>query len=298
MMAMKAEKERSGRAGGDFDLNRLQALLYRLIVAPGGVGEGLAANDGLPPGSLEAILDGDDRLSARERLEIYANAYFYRLLDVFKEEFPATRTIVGEVDFHNLITGYLLEYPPTEPSILHAGRNLPAFVRTHPWCERWPYLGDLARLERTVLEIFHGPPAAALDAGTMRRVPARDWPGLILRTHPASRILDLEWHVDIVMRTAAETGTGCEPPAGPTSVIVWRQGSQTHYRQLERGERAALALARDGAAFAVICEAVAAQAQPDEDPAALINRLLARWLSDGLLTVVEPWPAPPTGAAS
>ena len=35
--------------------------------------------------------------------------------DVFKEEFPATLALLGEVNFHNLITGYLVDYPPTEP---------------------------------------------------------------------------------------------------------------------------------------------------------------------------------------
>ena len=298
MMAMKPDRERPRAAAGDFDLKRLQELLYRLIAAPCGVGEGLAANGGLPPGNLEAILNGDDRLSARERLEIYANAYFYRLLDVLKEEFAATLMIVGDVNFHNLVTGYLLEYPPTEPSILHAGRNLPAFIRTHSLSRRWPYLPDLARLERSLLEVFHGPAAPVLDASTMRQVPPHEWPALILRTHPASRILDLEWCVDLVMRAAEETGTRIEPPSGPTSVLVWRQGSRAHYRRLERGERAALALARDGVAFAMICEAIAAEATPDENPAALINRLLARWLSDGLVMAVGPWPASPAGAAS
>lgn len=296
-MTMKPKKERAGAASGDFDLKRLQESIYRQIVAPGGVDEGLAANDDLPPGGLEAVLVVDDRLSARERLEIYANAYFYRLLDIFKEEFAATLTVVGDVNFHNLVTGYLLEYPPTEPSVLHAGRNLPAFICTHPLCQRWPYLAELARLERTVLEIFHGPNAPVLDAATMRRVPPHDWPALILRTHPALRILDVQWGVDSVMRAVEETGGPIEPHPGPTSVLVWRKGSQVHYRKLERGERAALALARDGAAFALICDAVAAEAGRDENAAALINCLLTRWLSDGLLTLAQPCAAP-AGAAS
>src|SRR5271168_2786264 len=109
------------------DLQRLQTLLYRLIVAPEGVDQGLAME--APPGGIEAIFSGDNRLSSRDRLEIYANAYFYRLLDVLKEEFPATRVVIGEANFHNLVTGYLVGYPPTQPSILYAGRNLPDFIR-------------------------------------------------------------------------------------------------------------------------------------------------------------------------
>jgi hypothetical protein len=34
--------------------------------------------------------------------------YFYRLLDAIKEDFPATLKILGDFEFHNLITGYLI----------------------------------------------------------------------------------------------------------------------------------------------------------------------------------------------
>ena len=265
------------------DLKNLQTTIYRLIVAPGGVDEGLASEVGLPPGGLDGLLAGEGLLPARERLEIYANAYFYRLLDVFKEEFPATLAILGEVNFHNLVTGYLVDYPPKEPSIIHAGSHLPDFIRAHPLGERWRYLGDLARLERTTLEIFHAPDATALDAATMRHLAPHEWPGMIMRAHPASRILDTNWRVDEILH-AIETGeTWSEPEGAPASIIVWRQNSRVNYRVVERAERAGLEMARDGAAFASICEAISAEADGDEDPATLINRLLTRWFGEGLI---------------
>jgi len=77
-------------------LKQLQSILYRLITAASGVAEGLAAEKrlvaegGMPAGGLDALVLGDDRLSAEDRVDIYANMYFYRLLDVLKEDFPAT----------------------------------------------------------------------------------------------------------------------------------------------------------------------------------------------------------------
>src|SRR4029077_20780026 len=114
-----------------FDLQTLQALLYRLITAPNGVVEGLQAEK--VQVNLEDVVRGDERLSAVDHLEIYANAYFYRLLDVLKEEYPAILAVLGNDDFHNLVTGYLLEYPPTEPSVLYAGRYLANFLGGHPF---------------------------------------------------------------------------------------------------------------------------------------------------------------------
>jgi hypothetical protein len=293
-----AKKRAPGGIDGRLDLKGLQTLLHRLIVAPEGVEEGLAAGNELLPHGLAGIINGDDRLSPGERLAIYANAYFYRLLDVFKEEFPATLSVVGDVSFHNLITSYLNEFPPVEPSILHAGRCLPDYIRAHPFSERWPYLADLARLERADLEIFHARTAPALNVATLRGVLPDDWPKLILQMHPAARILDLKWRVDTVLRAVEKNEAPIEPVPGQTRVLVWRRGSQTHYRALERVEGAALTLTRDGASFATICEAVAMEADPGENTEKLINALVVRWLDDGVLTYPSPGSAPPGDAAS
>lgn len=267
------------------DLKNLQALLYRLITAPGGVAEGLAAEERSRTGALRDLDDvivGDERLCAAERLEIYANAYFYRILDCLKEDFPATRTVLGADNFHNLVTGYLIDHPPTEPSIFYAGRYLADFLAGHPMRERWPFVAALARLERTLVEIFHAADAPALSAEAMRTIAPADWPALMIRAHPAVAILECEWRVDELRRDIDDGRTWRQPARSPTSVLVWRQDGRVHHRRMERGERAALKLASGGASFAAICEAVAAEAGA-EDSVALINRLLARWLADGLL---------------
>jgi hypothetical protein len=70
---------------------------------------------------FEALVDGDERLSAAERIDIYANAYFFRLLECLGGDFPATLAVLGADSFAALVKEYLLEHPPTEPSILYAG---------------------------------------------------------------------------------------------------------------------------------------------------------------------------------
>jgi hypothetical protein len=228
------------------------------------------------------VIVGDERLGAAARLEIYANAYFYRILDCLKEDFPATLAVLGADSFHNLVTGYLIEYPPSEPSIFYAGRYLADFLRTHPMRERWPLVAELARLERTLVEIFHAADAPALSAEAIRAVAPADWPALAIRTRPAVAVLDCEWRVDELRREIEDKGEWSAPARSATSVLVWRQNGRVHQRALERAERAALGLAMRGASFAVICETVAAEAG-DESAAALIHHLLGRWLADGLL---------------
>ena len=263
------------------DLNDLQHLLYRLITAPDGVAEGLKAEPTLP-GGLEGLIDGDERLSAVGRLDIYANAYFYRILDALREDYPATSTVLGADNFHNLVTGYLIEHPPTQPSLFYAGEVMADVLAGHPFRQRWPFLVELARLERIIIEVFHAPDADPLDAATLRVISPVDWPTFILRTSTALAILDCEWGVNEVVRAIEEKRKWSPPKHTPISILVWRQNFQVHYRELDVGESDALHMSRGGASFAVICEAVA-RAAPKKDPVRTIGRLLSGWLADGLL---------------
>lgn len=262
------------------DLESLQTRLYRAITAsPGGVTE--TPRDEMRD-RLESMIRGDERLSAFERITIYADAYFYRLLDCLKDDFPATLAVVGQPVFEDLVRSYLTEYPPTEPSIFFAGRNLADFLALHHLSDRWPFLAELARLERTLIEVFHDPDAPALSASQVHKIAPADWPTLSLRTHPALRMMDCEWRVNDVLR-AVENGTEWrEPEPGPVILLVWRQGTQIYYRELELPERAALEVASKGADFATVCEAFALRLDGD-DPTAAITGLLTRWLADGLL---------------
>jgi hypothetical protein len=270
----------------------LQTILYRLITAPGGPNDAAAQEHSLAASGLGAMLVGNKRLSASERVGIYANAYFYRLHDILREDFPCTFTILGEVNFHNLIRGYLVEYPPNEPSVLYAGRHLPLHLQTITRLPRislsqWPFLADLARLERACIEVFHGPDADALKGTSLRDLAPESWPLLKLRLHPAAQILNIEWRIDTLME-AIKNKRPWEPPVRDSAaILVWRQDWQVHYRALEAGECTALKAAAEVSDFASICAALANELQSASevsDLAPIISRMLTRWLDNGLLT--------------
>jgi len=270
----------------------LQRLLYRLITASAGVDEAASYEDALQERGLEVVIGGNRRLSAGERLGIYANAYFYRLLDIFKEDFPCTYAVLGDVSFHNLITGYLIEYPPGEPSVLYAGRELPHYLETSSGPARMPvsqlpFLADLARLERACIEVFHGADAEALVQSSLRDLTPESWPALRIRLHPASQMLDIEWRIDALMAAIKEGRQWVPPQRGSATILVWRQQYRVHYRALEPCERDALKIAVAGADFASICSSLANQLELTTgatDLAAIINRMLSGWLREGILT--------------
>jgi len=268
------------------DLEHLQKLLYRLITSPGAMADGSGRERGLSAAELDGVIRGDERVSAVERLEIYANAYFYRLLDCLKEDFPATLAVLGPHNFELLVAGYLVEFPLTEPSIFYAGRFFAQFLERHQFAHRWPFATDLARLERATIEAFHGPDAEPIDANLMRSLAPEQWPGFVLSLHPAAHILDLGWDVAEVLRAVNEERNWPSPKREPASVLVFRQNARVYFRTLEPLERRALARARMPVSFAEVCEVIAGGTD-GPDPASEINRLLQRWLADGILVRVS-----------
>jgi hypothetical protein len=256
-------------------LKYLQELLYTAITG------GQKAVFSPDAAMLSGEIRDDERLPASERIQIYADAYFYRLMDCMREDYQATAAVVGEEAFANLVRGYLTQYPPTEPSLLYAGRHLADLLAGHELLERWPFIAELARLERLLIEVFHAPEAPALSADEMRAIAPADWPTVEVRTHPALRTLDCHWRVNEVL-DAIKAGSELNAPApAPVTLLVWRQATQVYYRELDAPEQAALEVASGGASFAAVCEAFVSQLDGG-DQAAAINRKLSRWLTDGL----------------
>jgi Putative DNA-binding domain len=276
----------------DSKLSDLQTLFYRLIIAPGGFEEAARREPLLQNGGLDALIAGNKRLSAGERLTIYANAYFYRLYDIFKEDFHCVYTILGDVNFHNLITGYLIEYPPSEPSVFHAGAHLPHYLLSTInlagiSLSQWPFLADLARLERACLEVFHGADAQALEERSIRDLRPESWPSLRVRLQPSAQILELEWAMDKLMAAIKEGRPREAPARASATILVWRQNCQVRYRTLAREERAALMCTASGTDFTTICAALADDLESTcevADLASIISQMLTGWLRDGLLT--------------
>jgi hypothetical protein len=264
------------------NLASLQRLLYRLITDPEGVEAALDAERALPWGGIGSLIRGDERLSPVDRLRIYADAYFYRLLGVLREDYPATVAVIGDDQFRDVVRAYLAEYPPSRPSISYAGEFLADFLRRHAIARRYPFIADLARLERVLIEVFHGPDASSLSEAQLRAIPPARWPSIRLRAHPAAQVVDVGWRVGEIRRMVDEGKQWCAPAARASRILVWRQNGVTYYRELEGGvESGALDLLLKGATFAALCEAIAAECAGDA--VAEVNRLTRRWLADGLL---------------
>src|SRR5579871_273024 len=81
----------------------------------------LAPGDVLDPKIAAAYVKPNDRLTARERLEIYSRSYWYRLLDSLYEDYPGLRAVVGQRAFHRLSQAYLADLPSASWTMRNLG---------------------------------------------------------------------------------------------------------------------------------------------------------------------------------
>jgi hypothetical protein len=221
-------------------LDQIQRWLQAVIMHPDGVAAGIDSPEArseidVRPDQVEQVVDPSKRRTSVERLEVYANAYYARLLECLRDEFPALLHAVGEEVFDALAFGYLQAYPSTSYTLSDLSRNFTRFLEdTRPRDEEdqspsWPdFMIDLARLERAYSEVFDGPGAEQLKllaADAIQAIRPDEWPSARLIPVPCLRLLVLRYPVQ-------EYATGVrkkENPPLPDPEPTWLAISRVDY---------------------------------------------------------------------
>ena len=270
-------------------LEQTQRLLSRLIRAPEGIAAAIASGEaGRDGAELHAAIVSTPALDAAGRLEVYANAYFFRILGVLEEQFRILAKALGADEFNDLVTSYLAVFPPSRPSLRHAGERLAGFVAEHEaaasFRERHPYAADLARLEWALADAFDARDVAAATRDEFAAIAPEAWAELRLRLQPCVALLDVAWPVHDLRRVLDDAATDALPSLRPRTctICVWRRDERVFTRALDALEASALRALARGRSFGDVIEATAARSNSEEAPRRAAA-WLERWLRDELI---------------
>lgn len=150
------------------DYKKLNAWMLTVITNPASVHAGAmdAQRQGLSSASVGAIIKPSSRLDSVERISVYRNAYYARLLECFQVEYPVLKKLLGAELFKAFVFEYLQKYPSRSYTLNQLGAQFPTYLmETQP--ERkssdlkqaaWVTLIlELAKLERAYTEVYDGP---------------------------------------------------------------------------------------------------------------------------------------------
>jgi len=185
------------------NLLELQRRMASAIMAPLGAGDRITRAAGAEAGE---IITPNDRLTAAERVEIYAKSYWYRLLDALYDDFPGLRAILGVRGFDKLSRAYLAELPSESFTLRNLGSRLPEWLARHPeHAGRNPALAlDMVRLEWAHVVAFDGAAEEVLGPEDLLELT----PQMTFRLQPYVTLLALEYPVDDLHLRVSELAEG------------------------------------------------------------------------------------------
>jgi hypothetical protein len=212
----------------------------------------------------------------RDELDVYAEMYFFRLVDVIAAQHERLVTAIGRQRFMRLVGEYLREHPPRTHDVGDAGDRLPVFLATHAIGLEKPWLVDVTRLERLHVDLVGAEDARLLRLDDLSSLAPEDLLATILRTIPAAEIIDSEWDLEAAWHDPIS------PPRRETHLVVWRPDVDVLHRRVDEGELIPLVLARVGSPISRIAEELSGDLAPDAAARRLFS-LVERWIDEGIL---------------
>jgi hypothetical protein len=151
--------------------------------------------DGRSVGDIaKTLIKPNSRMSSLERLQVYNQQYWFRLMASFAEDFPGLRSLLGERKFEKLAIAYLNACPSESFTLRNLASRLETWLRKNrkyvAGIERAAF--DMLRLEWAHIEAFDGPewpPLGPQDSGGLSG-------DAVLRLQPHLHLLKLAYPVD------------------------------------------------------------------------------------------------------
>jgi len=224
------------------NLSVVQQWFYTSISHPAGVVTGAAeaaAHLQMEGGHIPQLINPSTTLTAAERLAIYHNAYYLRLMGVLEAEYPALKLALGDKLFSNFAQFYLQQNPSTSFTLYQLSANLPGFLRaTVPQenaSEGWPdFIIDLARLERMFQEIYRGPGTEGKPIASLEAIKAygEGWDALVLQPVPCLKLMQSSFPVHHFLMAARSKTDMPLPEPSPTYLAVCRNSYHVKIHEL------------------------------------------------------------------
>ncbi len=285
-------------------LDVVQRWMQAVITHPDGVAAGVQspgaqAEISGPRDASNVVLPSQQR-STLQRLEVYAHAYYARLLECMRNMFPAMVYTLEEELFNDFAFEYLQTHPPSSYTLNRLADNFIQFLRdTRPRMTgddasdgpSWPdFLIDLARLEQRIDTVFDGPGfegSETLRAEELAAIPPDAWPAARLKLAVCVELMEFQFPVNDYYSSYREDAPVEVPPPEATYLAVTRRDFIVRRLPLTAAQFQLLTVLQQGGAIGEAIEAAAAASDDLDQLAAQLHGWFAHWSREQLFASVE-----------
>jgi hypothetical protein len=261
-------------AASEGRLEAAQRWLFERITRP------FAMSPPEPDADARWVTSG--KLPSAERIAVYQRAYFSRLVECLRDDYPALANLLGASDFEASCLAFIEAHPPASASLNAYGAPFADFFAT----SRAPdaaLASELARLEWAVVECIHADAERCLDARELGAISEQQWSRARLLPSPASRLLATRYPVHVYYRAFLD-GETPEPPApGASTIAVCRRGDRVWRFGVDPRLAGLLRALMSGELLASALGSV----PTDDSAGAELERALSEWVACGLFAGVR-----------
>lgn len=223
-------------------------------------------------------------LSACDRLNVYHNAYRFRLVDVLFDTFEHTAIYLGSDWFNQLALSYVQSHQSSSPNISRYGKEFPDFLAEQLADDL--EVSELAEMDWKLRRAFDGLDRSVMTADRLPQLASENSGAVLFKFVPTLSVtrqyyntLDI-WHaID-----EDEIPPDVERLVQPVDILIWRKGYSPHFRSITAIESAAISAVGSGDSL----DAIGAKLEetfPDVNVAKEFGVMLSRWFEDQIISI-------------
>ncbi|MCU7938867.1 MAG: DNA-binding domain-containing protein [gamma proteobacterium symbiont of Bathyaustriella thionipta] len=237
---------------------------------------------------IKQSVTGTAKVPVQTRLDIYANAYKFRLIEALEDTFPALHTLLGDDDFFQLGVDYLNEKPSQHFSLRYFGHQMSSFLAFSEGYKEQTILAEMAQFEWLLREAFDAANKPHLNLESLQTIAPEQWLELKFDFHPTVNRINLCFNVPQLWQAIDND----EPPIEmlendyPIGWCIWRKDLRTLYRSMDVDEAWALDAMLCGNDFSYICQGICEWIDEQYAPARVAG-FIQNWVNEGLINKIQ-----------
>ena len=240
-------------------LKRFENWMQAVILSPLGV-EGAVAHFadefGISSAEFESLVPAGPQLSGSARLGIYARMIGLRFMESMDEDFMGVTALLGKQRFRELAELYLSDHPSRAHSLNQLGAGFPNWLaKCDAELEHRELAGELAQLERAILDVYEGPSASSLSVDDLLALPRERWIETRFTPSPSLKLFECSFPANAYLSEVFAGGTPAIPDPAASFVCVHRSNWRVSRTDLTREEYLLLRALFQGVPLAAAFEA-------------------------------------------